>query len=210
MSDRAAVLSFDRHASAEEMAGGLAWVRWLLGSVRARCEHLHFHPPSLSGPDVYSRWTSFNANRFQRFAAGRLAEAWQAADGRDVDAVIAVDAGLSDWMEEIEISRSRKAGEILLRTTKGARYQGLLGRYRAEVEAGNAPGHFLVVWAAVGQFFQLSLVNVLAEYLRLEWELGTRDLAPAQPPAGSGSLTSMVGAAINGRGAQPSPVRREG
>jgi hypothetical protein len=51
----------------------------------------------------------------------------------------------------------------------------VLGHFRDQITAGRCEGHLAIVWAAVGNFFHLSLANVIAEYLRLEWEIGTRD-----------------------------------
>ena len=47
----------------------------------------------------------------------------------------------------------------------------LAGQYRQRWIDGRCPGHFLIVWALSGHFFQLSLASLIAEYLRLEWEL---------------------------------------
>ena len=60
---------------------------------------------------------------------------------------------------------------MLLKSTKHARYQGVLGRLREAVEQSRCDGHIAIVWAAVGHLFQLSLTNVIAEYLRLEWDM---------------------------------------
>src|SRR5690606_21865128 len=101
--------------------------------------------------------------------------------------LIRADQALGPHLAPETTARSLKAGGLLLKTTHGARYQGLLGRYRQEQEAGGRPGHLFAGWAVVGHFFQLGLASLAAEYLRLEWELAARclpgekrELAPAE------------------------------
>lgn len=209
MSERTAVIPFDSRSPMEDLVGSFTWVTWLFQSVRARCERLHFHGGNIPGARVRVRWERFGRENFVPIISGHLAAAWQAAAQRDCAALSAVDATLAQRLTPAAAKRSRRAGGILLRTTHGARYQGVLGHYRAEVEAGNAPGHFIVVWAAVGHFFQLSLANVLAEYLRLEWTLGTRDQPGEEPPAESFSM--LASAALHGLAEEPTVLRhREG
>lgn len=210
MSGRSAVVSFDRETPLQELAGGLSWVRWLLQSVRARCDHVCFHPASLSGPDVQTRWEQFGSLHFEPLIGPHIMQAWNAAAARHPEALIALDVALDARLSRSVARRSREAGEVLLNTTRGARYQGVLGHFRTAVADGAAPGHFLAVWAAVGNFFQLSLTNVLAEYLWLEWELGTREFSHVTMPEGAGSISSLASAVLNGAAAEPSLVRREG
>ena len=206
MSERTAVIPFDNRAPLEDLVGSFTWVTWLLQSVRARCERLHFHGGPLPGHRLRVRWERFGTERFLQHISGHLCDAWHAASRRELDSLVAIDALVERTLTPSAIARSRKAGDALLKTTRGARYQGVLGHYRAEVEAGTAHGHFIVVWAAVGHFFQLSLANVLAEYLRLEWTLGTREFATEEPPTGSFSL--LASAALNRQMEEPSLLRR--
>jgi hypothetical protein len=150
----------------EEWARGLDWVRWLLGSVRARTEHL-----GLNGVG----WQDFTQGLFREKIAPALEAAWSAAHEGDLDALLTADADLSARLSPDESKRSRQAGAVLLKSTSRARYQGVLGHFRDQISAGRCEGHLAIVWAAVGNFFHLSLANVIAEYLRLEWEIGTRD-----------------------------------
>ena len=85
-----------------------------------------------------------------------------------------------------------KAGAVLLKSTKHARYQGVLGRLREAVEQGRCEGHIAIVWAAVGHFFQLSLTNGIAEYLRLEWDMAARDTHVQVPYAGKFSIAGLT------------------
>jgi hypothetical protein len=157
----------------EEWARGLDWVRWLLSSVRARSGQL-----SVNG----SGWQAFTEGVFRETLAPALEQAWSAAHAGDLAALAAVDAGLGTRFTTEEDQRSRQAGAILLKSTRRARYQGVLGHYRDQITAGRCAGHLAVVWAAVGHFFHLSLPNVIAEYLRLEWEIGTRGDVRRQEP----------------------------
>lgn len=156
------------------------------------------------------RWEQFVAGYFLPLIGPHMTQAWNAASARNRDALLALDAALDERLSGAMAKRSLAAGAVLLQTTRGARYQGVLGHYRLEVEAGNAPGHFMVVWAAVGNFFQLSLTNVLAEYLHLEWELGTREFSNVPAPDGASSFSSLVSATVTGTTAEPAMVRREG
>lgn len=210
MSRRSSIVPFDRAVPLEEMVEDLAWVRWLLQSVRARCERVVFEPAELKGPDVWSRWDKYDREWFAPVLGPRIVAAWHAAVARDPAALVALDAALDESLIGRAGDGSRAAGAVLLRTTRGARYQGALGHYRAAVAAGGAPGHIAVVWAAVGNFFQLSLTNVLAEYLRLEWETGTRDLGVTAEPAGGRSFSTLVSSVLGGVTTEPGLVRREG
>lgn len=177
----------------EEWARGLDWVHWLLGSVRARTEQL-----SMNG----GGWQSFTEGLFRQKIAPALEQAWEAAHAGDLDALLAVDAALSTRFTADEGERSRHAGAVLLRSTRKARYQGVLGHFRDQVDAGHSQGHLAVVWAAVGCFFHLSLANVIAEYLRLEWDIGTRhDPKRREPPFGL--ITRDV---LFGRMQEPRPL----
>lgn len=209
MSERTAIVSFDRETPVQELASGLSWVRWLLQGVRARCDHVHFHPASLRGPHVRARWEQFGTAHFLPLIGPQMTQAWTAAVARDRGALVAADAELDGRLSGEMAARSLAAGAVLLQTTRGARYQGVLGHYRTAVEEGGAAGHFIVVWAAVGNFFQLSLTNVLAEYLHLEWELGTREFSNVAAPEGASSFTSLVGTTLMA-GTEPTLVRHEG
>lgn len=207
---RSSIVPFDHAVPLEETSEDLAWVRWLLQSVRARCERVVFEPAELKGPDVWSRWDKYGREWFAPVIGPRLVSAWHAAVARDPAALVALDAALDESLTGRAGEGSRAAGAVLLRTTRGARYQGALGHYRAAVADGVVPGHIAVVWAAVGNFFQLSLTNVLAEYLRLEWETGTRDLCVTTEPSGARSFSTLVSGVLGGVVPEPGLVRREG
>lgn len=210
MSGRATVAAFDRVTPVEELTGGLDWVRWLLQGVRARCEQVAFHPASLKGATIHARWERFAVDVFAPLLGPHLTRAWHRAAMRDRAGLVEVDLALEAALPAAARAWSREAGAVLLRSTRGARYQGVLGHYRADVDAGVAPGHFVVIWAAVGQFFQLSLANVLAEYLRLEWEVGAREFANITEPEGDACFANLASTTLNGVRPEPRLVRREG
>ncbi len=60
------------------------------------------------------------------------------------------------------------------------------------MEEGRCDGHIAIVWAAVGHFFQLSLTNVIAEYIRLEWDIAMRDVLAPAPPSGKYSIAGLT------------------
>lgn len=178
------------HEIVEEWARGLDWVHWLLGSVRARTEHLMMNGGG---------WTGYAEGAFRAAVGPALEKAWSAAHANDLEALRAADAELGARLGAEDRARSIRAGALLLKSTRHARYQGILGHFRDQIALGAAEGHLATVWAAVGHFFHLSLANVIAEYLRLEWEIGTRGHAKRQEP-NFGRMTSEL---LLGRVAEP-------
>ena len=175
----------EAHESAEQALGdwarGLDWVEWLFSGIRQRMTHLHFQPPTSTELLRFQiAWEQFVQESLQNLLIPQLTQAWQTAEAMQLEALISADAKFDSGISEAEKKQSLEAGRLLLKATRGARYQGILKQYRMAVEEGRAPGHFLCVWATVGHFFQLSLTNLVAEYLRLEWQTATRDL-PGSP-----------------------------
>lgn len=165
----------------DDWARGLDWVQWLFSSIRHRRDHLHFVTArSPSERRLPQEWSRFAEGSLTRVLAPHFREAWQAAQALDLPALLAVDAAFSKRLDAEEAERSVEAGRLLLKATRQARYQGMLGHYRTACESGTTPGHFLTVWAAVAQFFQLSLASAIAEHLRLEWMMAARHL-PVTP-----------------------------
>lgn len=165
----------------EDWARGLDWVEWLFSSVRQRMTALHFQrSPGSELLKLRIAWENFTHGHLIEACAPHLISAWQTTQENDPESLLRLDQAFSKTLSQDQITRSLEAGRLLLKSTRGARYQGSLGHYRTAVDAGTTPGHFLTAWAAIGHFFQLSLANVIAEYLRLEWSIATRDL-PSQP-----------------------------
>lgn len=166
----------------EDWARGLDWVQWLLSGVRQRMPHLHF-VSDRSRPRIGLRtdWDRFISGPLDSILAVHFHACWQAAQQHDLSSLMAVDEAFSKTLTEEESKRSVDAGRLLLKATNRARYQGLLGHFRTACESGVTVGHFLTLWVVVAHFFQLSLTNGIAEYLRLEWGIATRHL-PETPP----------------------------
>ncbi len=173
----------------EDWARGLDWVKWLLGSVRARTTCL-----MLGGADqrMMRAWEVFADGRFRDVIGPALKSAWQLAHTGDLEGLLAADAALSAQLPPACLKRSMRAGALLLKSTRYARYQGVLGRLREAVDQELSVGHFVVVWAAVGQFFQLSLANVLAEYLHLEWDIAARERGDQTKPTGRCCIAALT------------------
>ncbi|TDU62536.1 UreF protein [Prosthecobacter fusiformis] len=186
----------------EDWARGLDWVHWLFSSIRQRQAGICFHAVNLPQPSLYprapitrqalaARWENFTQEL--RGNLGRpLIQAWQAARELDLPRLRELDALLDATLKGPALAGSREAGARLLQGTRGARYQGLLGRYRAVQEEGGTPGHFFIVWAAAGHFFQLSLASVIAEYIRLEWDLAVRHLPSPAHPLSAQSIAGLT------------------
>jgi hypothetical protein len=168
----------------EDWARGLDWVKWLLGSVRARTEVLMFDDHS---------WDDFAGGLLLETIGPALKTAWHAAHAGNLDALIASDELLSSQLPAELARRSIRAGGLLLKSTRHARHQAVLGRLRDAIAQGRCRAHITVVWATVGHLFQLSLANVIAEYLHLEWDIAMRDTPAAQKPtAGKHSIARLT------------------
>ena len=168
----------------EDWSRGLDWVKWLLGSVRARVEVLLAEDARV--------WNDFAETLLREAVGPALKTAWQCAHANDLSGLISASAKLSSQLLPDACQRSVQAGAVLLKSTKHARYQAVLGRLREAVEQGRCDCHIAVVWAAVGHFFQLSLTNVIAEYVRLEWDIVTRDTPAPVPSAGKYSIAGLT------------------
>jgi len=173
----------------EDWARGLDWVKWLLSSVRARTEVLMVEQ---------AVWDDFADGVLRETIGPALKAAWQAAQAGDLAGLIAADERLSAQLPAELARRSIQAGAVLLKSTRHARYQAVLGRLREAVGQGRCTGHIAIVWAAVGHFFQLSLTNVIAEYLHLEWDIATRDLKPREKPTGSNGIAVLTSQVMRG------------
>jgi hypothetical protein len=173
----------------EDWARGLDWVKWLLGSVRARTEVLMVEEAA---------WDEFADGVLRETIGPALKSAWQAAQAGDLVGLITADERLSAQLPAELARRSIQAGAVLLKSTRHARYQAVLGRFREAVGQGSCTGHIAIVWAAVGHFFQLSLTNVIAEYLHLEWDIATRDLEPRAKPTGNNGIAVLTSQVMRG------------
>lgn len=188
----------------EDWSRGLDWVHWLFSSIRQRQAGIHFHAADLPQPGLYpsspvtrqalaARWENFTQKQLRGPLGLVLVQAWQAAREQDLPRLLELDAGLATTLHDRALTGSLQAGHRLLHGTRGARYQGLLGRYRIAQDEGRTPGHFIIVWAAAAHFFQLSLASAIAEYIRLEWDLATRHLPASAPSLPAESIAALTG-----------------
>lgn len=171
------------HQVIEEWARGLDWVKWLLSSVRTRTEVLMVGKAA---------WQDFAEGLLLDTISPALKSAWLAAQKGDLAGLVAADEMLSSQLPADLSARSVRAGALLLKSTRHARYQAVLGRLREAVALGTCAGHLAVIWATVGHFFQLSLANVIAEYLHLERDIALRDAPACEAPAGKHSIAGLT------------------
>ena len=177
----------------EDWARGLDWVQWLLSGVRQRMAHLYFVPDRTRTILVLrAGWGKFGSGLLEQTLAGHFHACWQAAQKSDLTALMEAEEAFSQALTAEQRAASVEAGRLLLKATNRARYQGLLGHLRTACDSGATPGHFLTLWAVVAQFFQLSATSAMAEYLRLEWGIGTRHLPETPPIQGLPELTGRV------------------
>lgn len=190
------LLSFDESEAEtlSEWARGLDWVHWLMESVRHRVTSITFvsAPVGRSRTLISGAWDVYAESTLRDEMGPILVRAWTAARDGDVETLVQCDVALSKALSEGACASSIEAGHWLLRTTRGARYQGVLGKYRTLVEEQGLETHCAVVWAVTGCFFQLGLASVIAEYLHLEWEIATRHLGDRQGPVGRHSIAGLT------------------
>lgn len=193
------LLSFDEDeaTSLKEWARGLDWVHWLMESVRQRVPYILFDSPGGSRENISKAWDVFSDSMLRETVGPILVRAWNAARTGNVDDLLECDVLLQSQLGAEAQTRSAEAGSRLLRTTRGARYQGVLGKYRLAVEEKGLESHCAVVWAVTGWFFQLGLANVIAEYLHLEWETATRHLADRHGPVGRHGIAGLTSRLIH-------------
>ncbi len=173
----------------EDWARGLDWVQWLLSSVRARTEVLLIEHRSQPVADA---WKEFAESMLREVLGPALKSAWRSTHEGDLESLIAVSAAMSAQLSPAAAQRSLMAGAVLLKSTRHARYQGILGRLREAVEQDRCASHIAIVWAAVAHVFQLSLANVIAEYLHLEWAILTREAFIHDKPQGLYSIIALT------------------
>ena len=208
MKDAGTIVSMDAGLSVADQSRGLDWAHWLLRSVRQRCDGILFEKLE-SGDAAHGAWREYVRARFLPVLGPALLQAWVRAEQRDAEALVEYEGLLGNLLTRAEHERSAHAAEVLLGRTRGASYQGPLGHYRRAVEEGRAEGHILIVWAAVSYLFQLTPSAMLAEYLRLEWETATRDLAGVPMPFGASAIDKVVMEALKGLQSEPLLVTRK-
>lgn len=202
------IVSMDERVPVDDLAQGLDWVRWMLRSVRHRCEGVILERPDFAA-DLRLLWRAFVRDRFVPALGGILLDAWRASAAGDIAKLVHLEAEWAWHLTDEELERSIAAGRLLLNSTRGARYQGTLGHLREAVARGEARGLIGVVWPAVAHLFQLTPAALLAEYLRLEWETASRDLWGVHEPRLNFSIPAVVSQVLSFGGAsEPQVLRR--
>jgi urease accessory protein UreF len=141
-------------------------------------------------------WRRFAVELWPQGMGAGLMQMWQLAGQGDLLGMRSAEAEMAQGLPLAERERSLRAGKLLLRTTDGARYQGILGKVREAVKAGECEGHFFLVWPVVSVLFQLTPAAMLAEYVRMEWETATRGLPGIALPEGRLGVQRLVQAVL--------------
>jgi hypothetical protein len=185
------VVSIDAETTVQEMTRGLDWVRWLTQSLRQRGAGIVL-PCLPNAATLELSWKHFCTELFLPQLGKNLLAAWEAAHAGDVAALVKQEAAWMSALNAEQSERSAAAGVLLLQCMKGARYTGVLGQLRGALAEGKCIGHIGIVWPAVAVLFQLPPVNMLAEYLRLEWETMTRELPMVSEPEAAQGFAALV------------------
>jgi len=197
MSARASItiLAIDRDEdlALHDWARGLDWVRWILSDIRNRLPPLSTSDlPPKDEARILQAWDRFATTLFIPLIGPSLKNAWHAAHSGRTRQLSRIAEDLEQHLPPALRERSTLAADLLLRGTRQAAFQEVLGKHRAAIAEGRCPSHLAPVWAATGVLFQLGLANVCAEYLRLEWAMLTR-LCPDLPePSGPVSIIELT------------------
>jgi len=180
--------------AAAEHEESLAWVRWLFQSVRARCTALVFPEarPHLDRPALLEDWQHYIDQVWLPILAPTMIDAWRSVSEDVKTSLLPFNGRLHTMLTKEQSERSVVAGEMLLHGTRGARYQGQLGRLRQEVDQEHVEPHLAIVWVSVAVLFQLPLADLLSEYLREEWLTALRECATHAEPAGPLSFGALA------------------
>lgn len=185
-------LDDDEKRALVDWSRGLDWVAWLLGSIRARLS-----PERSEGlcdeSAVWASWEKFASELFLPVLGPALREAWQAAQEGQTRVLLEVARRLERQLPAVVCEQSHEAAQLLLRDTRRAAFQEVLGKHRAAIEEGRCPPHLVCVWSATGVLFQLGLANVCAEYLRLEWALRCAQVPGLREPEGELGILALTG-----------------
>ncbi len=192
-----AVLALHTGETRLEHTKNLAWVRWLFQSVRAQREALVFQSAAMDRAGLITDWLRFTNETFLCILAPALLRGWQNAQAGDDAQLASCDHELHKLLPVALAERSIAAGSILLEQTRGAKYQGALGRLRQRFDIGETTGHLVIVWSAIAALFQMPPLDVLTEYLREEWLVGARDSNHPAEPQGPLSFDALAHRALH-------------
>ncbi len=178
----------------------LAWVGWMFQGVRARCRTLLFHGTTNYRRELLEEWEQYSTQLWYPTLAPLILNAWQAAHADDENALLAINARAGKLLDPASAERSFNAGHHLLEATRGAKYQGVLGRLRQKIDDTGAEPHLPVIWAAVAELFQLPPLDILTAYVREEWRTSLRECPEMSPPSGLLSFESLAHRALREAG----------
>ncbi|CAN5816905.1 hypothetical protein BH11VER1_BH11VER1_33160 [soil metagenome] len=188
-------LSLHQDADREMAEENREWVRWIFQSIRVRCLGMAFHSEATERSALIEDWMKFIEQSWLPILAPALLQGWQEAVKGDQAALLRLNVALSQQLSDDARTRSLEAGAILMKQTSGARYQGVLGRFRQIHLEEAAEVHAVMVWSCIAVLFQLPLPDVLNEYLREEWLAGSQSCHHRDEPHGQlsfGALTHRV------------------
>lgn len=193
-------LTLHSETTSAEHEESLAWVRWMFQSIRIRCDAIVFVTAATNRSGIISDWQDFSDAVWQPVLAPMLLGAWRAAQAGDVAGLISAGSTTGGPLADDVRERSVAAGELLLRATRGAKYQGVLGQLRQELERLETEAPLGVIWAAVAVLFQLPPADMLTEYLREEWLTALREHPQPHEPQGPLSFSAMAHRALREAG----------
>ena len=193
-------LTLHSETTSAEHEESLAWVRWMFQSIRIRCDAIVFVTEGTNRSRIIADWQDFSDKVWHPVLAPMLLEAWRDAHAGDVASLIAEGSAMGGHLADDARERSIAAGELLLRATRGAKYQGVLGQLRQELGRRQADAPLGVIWAAVAVLFQLPPADMLTEYLREEWLTALREHPQPHEPQGPLSFSAMAHRALREAG----------
>ena len=132
---------------------------------------LTFHPgTALPEMEWLVAWQSWLDNFFKETVAPALLSVAAHAHAGRFREIAACDHALTSKITDFDIStRSRAAGNNMLKRLSGARGVRWLDRLQTAVEAGTTPGHFAAIYGCQAALFHLSPRLMLATYAYWEW-----------------------------------------
>jgi hypothetical protein len=185
------IVPIDGKAALDDMELGLDWAHWLLRSVRQRCGGilLQVHEEAA---EFEQEWHALVTKRFHTGLGAALVKSWEAAEARSFEALASAEEGWVRLLTGSATARSETAGHLLLSATRGAHHAGVLQTVQEAVQEGRLTGHIGLVWPVVASVFQLPASTMLLEYLRLEFQCGSRQLVEVTPFQQDARLTDAV------------------
>jgi len=186
----------------------LAWVRWLFQSARLRGGSLTFASAETHRSALLKDWEHYTHQLWLPGMAPVILTAWQAAmEGQDEKLWHSGDH-LPERLDAAHLERSVEAGRWLLESTRGAKYQGALGRLRQKIESTGKEPHLPVIWGAVAALFQMPALDMLMAVLAEEWRAGNSACLQHADPQGPLSFSALAAVAM--RQASLAPPRLHG